>query len=85
MATLIIEDKKVKFDKTNFSDIKELQVYLFTHFWPYKKTDKSNNITENGFTEEFEDNLLMEEKDPNNTSYWPFEWKEAINFLKSLR
>jgi hypothetical protein len=32
MTTLTIEDKKVKFEKTNFSDIKELQLYLFTHF-----------------------------------------------------
>jgi len=72
MTTLTIEDKKLKFEKTNFSDIKELQLYLFTHFWSYKNIDKSKQITENGFTQEFEDNLLKEEKDPNNTSYWPF-------------
>ena len=80
MATIIIEDVPDKVVESYWTKISYSKIN--DSFIPKKK--RNVNITENGFTEEFEDQLLKDEKDPNNISYWPFTKEEFINELKKM-
>lgn len=45
-------------------------------------TRKRKRLTVNWFTEEFERQVLKNEKDPDNLSYWPMSIDEFISEIK---
>lgn len=71
--------------------IKNVPDEIVKSFWKslsYDDLDKNflpkrrKRLTANWFTEEFEDKVLKDLKDPNNTTYWPFTPEEFIAEMK---
>lgn len=71
--------------------IKNVPDEIVKSFWKslsYDDLDKNflpkrrKRLTANGFTEEFENRILKNEKDPKNTTYGPFTPEEFIAEMK---